>query len=61
MDDTINIVGHVGFTWGAYLMSHWTEIGAAALMLLQATLLILKIVAHFKKDKYSRRATDVKN
>lgn len=46
MDRTVNIVGHAGFTWGAYLMSNWTEIGAAALMVLQGVLLLLKIYEH---------------
>lgn len=49
MEDTMNVVGHLGFTWGAYLMSHWTEIGAAVLMLLQGTLLVMKLIDGYKK------------
>jgi len=44
MDDVIVVTGHVGFTWGAYLTSNWTETGAGVLMVLQATLLIWKLI-----------------
>lgn len=44
MDDVIVVTGHAGFTWGAYLASNWTEVGAAVLMVLQATLLIWKLI-----------------
>lgn len=60
MDDTMQVVGHAGFTWGAYLMSHWTEIGAATLMILQLTLLILKLRDGYKK-RYKEGSENGKN
>ena len=49
MDDTLQVIGHAGFTYGAWLTSHVTEIGAGILMILQGVLLICKLYDRFKK------------
>ena len=49
MQDTMQVVGHAGFTWGVWCMSNWTEIGAAILMLLQAVLLMWKLYDRWNK------------
>ena len=43
MDDTLQVMGHAGFTWGAWLTSHYTEVGACVLMVLQGVLLVWKL------------------
>lgn len=49
MDNATQGAAHVIFTWGTYLMSNWTEIGAGILMLMQFTLLALKLRDGYKK------------
>lgn len=49
MNDFLQALGHMGFTFSAWCVSNWTEIGAGMLMVLQGTVLILKLTDRFKK------------
>ena len=49
MDDTLQVLGHAGFTSIAWLTAHWTTVGAGILMLLQGILLVCKLYDRFKK------------
>lgn len=51
MDDILQVLGHAGFTFGAWITAHWTEVGAGILMLLQGILLIYKLIDRIKKGK----------
>jgi hypothetical protein len=51
MDDVLQSLGHLGFTLGAWLTAHWTEVGAGILMLLQGAVLIYKLIDRKKKGK----------
>lgn len=55
MDDTLQVLGHAGFTWGAWLMSHWSECAAGLLMLLQGALLVWKLYDRWKGNDRRRR------
>lgn len=55
--DSVQSLLHIIFTFGAYLMSNWTEIGAAVLMLMQFTLLVLKLYDGYKK-RYKKGKED---
>jgi hypothetical protein len=54
MDDTLQVLGHAGFTWGAWMMQYWSEIGAAILMLLQGSLLVWKLYDKWKGNDRRR-------
>ena len=51
MEDVISVVGHSTYTFGAWLTAHWSELGAAVLMILQGAVLIGKLIDRRRRKR----------
>ena len=55
MNDTSSVIGSSAFTYLAWITSHWTEVGAGILMLLQGAVLVHKLRDRRKYNKLKDR------